>query len=245
MAENNQDFEAIKRVDDSGREYWSARDLMPLLGYGKHWRAFEGVIQKAMISCLKSGTIVERHFTQVRRPLPMPHGGEREGKDYDLWRLACYLIALNADPRKPEVAAVQGYIAVSTRKNEMNQQREEQEERLIAYRQDADATGVQSETEEDLATITFIGIQAEEMIKREYLVVQEAVVQAYDFVGEQVRKALENVRKPLPEDIPSAATLQQIIEERNRAVERRRLKAAEQEQLPALFDPPAKNELSE
>jgi hypothetical protein len=39
-----------------------------------------------------------------------------EYKDYHLSRFACYLIAQNGDPRKPEVVAAQAYFAVSTQK---------------------------------------------------------------------------------------------------------------------------------
>ncbi|MDP3918141.1 MAG: hypothetical protein Q8Q30_03140 [Candidatus Woesebacteria bacterium] len=34
MTENNI-FEQIKKVNEHSQEYWSARDLMPLLGYSR------------------------------------------------------------------------------------------------------------------------------------------------------------------------------------------------------------------
>ena len=39
-------FESIKQINVLGREYWSARDLMPLLGY-QSWQNFDKIIKKA------------------------------------------------------------------------------------------------------------------------------------------------------------------------------------------------------
>jgi len=47
-------FEVLKRTNEFGAEYWSARDLQPLLGYDE-WRKFEGAIQRAVTSCKQSG----------------------------------------------------------------------------------------------------------------------------------------------------------------------------------------------
>ena len=40
-------------IDENGCEYWYARELQVVLNY-KEWRKFEGVIQRAVISCEKS-----------------------------------------------------------------------------------------------------------------------------------------------------------------------------------------------
>ena len=67
VAENNLpqarsvSFEGLKKTNDFGAEYWSARDLQPLLGYN-HWRSFENAVKKAIISCQQSGNDPDHHF---------------------------------------------------------------------------------------------------------------------------------------------------------------------------------------
>ena len=62
MKGKSPDFDSIKQTNVYGIEYWSARDLMPLLGYEKSWQNFEHAIQKAKTACEASGQIVENHF---------------------------------------------------------------------------------------------------------------------------------------------------------------------------------------
>lgn len=60
-------FEGLKQTNAHGAEYWSARDLQPLLGYSQ-WRRFEQAVE------LRSGSA-------------------REIPDYQLSRFAGYLLA--------------------------------------------------------------------------------------------------------------------------------------------------------
>jgi DNA-damage-inducible protein D len=112
-------FEELKQINQYGAEYWSARDLQPLLGYN-HWRSFDNAVTKAITSCEKSGNEPGHHFARARKMITLGKGGEREVPDYHLSRFACYLIAQNGDPRKPEIAHAQKYFAVQTRRQEVS-----------------------------------------------------------------------------------------------------------------------------
>ena len=112
-------FEQLKQQNAHGAEYWSARDLQSLLGYN-HWRSFEKAIAKAVTSCHQSGNDSEHHFARARKMIVVGKGGERDVDDYSLSRFACYLIAQNGDPRKPEIAFAQKYFAIQTRRQELS-----------------------------------------------------------------------------------------------------------------------------
>lgn len=113
-------FDSIKRFDENGFEYWSARDLYLLLGYTK-WERFDIAIQKAIAACssLTPPIPVDEHFPTSWKAITGGHGAKQQVKDYQLSRLACYLIAQNGDTRKPEIAAAQFYFAVQTRRQEL------------------------------------------------------------------------------------------------------------------------------
>jgi DNA-damage-inducible protein D len=110
-------FEAIKHEED-GAEYWSARELLVVLGYAS-WQKFKAVIQDAMKACENSGQAASDHFILTVKMVPIGSGAERGVDDYDLSRYACYLIVQNADPEKPIVALGQTYFASQTRLQEL------------------------------------------------------------------------------------------------------------------------------
>jgi DNA-damage-inducible protein D len=97
-----QSFEGLKQVNDHDAEYWSARDLQPLLGYSLS-RRFEDAINRAQTSCEQSGNEPAYHFAGAGKMVGLGSGSQREVEDYQLSRFACDLIAQNGDPRKPEV----------------------------------------------------------------------------------------------------------------------------------------------
>ena len=122
-------FESIKQITPYGAEYWSARELAPLLGYDR-WERFEDTIERAKAACLNMNQEVEDHLRKGSKMVPIGSNAQREVVDYFLSRFGAYLAAMNGDPRKPEIAAAQAYFAVQTRRAEQwDVLREEQKER--------------------------------------------------------------------------------------------------------------------
>lgn len=116
--QHHQTFEAIRQLDAEGNEYWSARDLQPLLEYSA-WDKFRRVVEKAMEACRQSGHAVEDHFSRAGKMVDIGSGARREVEDILLSRYACYLIVQNGDPAKPVIANGQTYFALQTRRQEL------------------------------------------------------------------------------------------------------------------------------
>jgi len=140
-------FEGHAQQTESGVEYWLARDIQVLLGYAS-WVNFQNVLTKARTACEVSGHQPSDHFVDVSKMVELGSGAQREIEDLMLTRFACYLVAQNGDPAKPEIAFAQSYFAIQTRRAELIEQRMLETERLSARRK-------LTTTEKDLSSVIY------------------------------------------------------------------------------------------
>ncbi|HWX22859.1 MAG TPA: DNA damage-inducible protein D [Candidatus Binatia bacterium] len=129
-------FERIKRVNERGGEFWSARELARVLEYSD-FRNFITVINKARAACANSSRALSDHFVDITEMVGIGSGAWRPIEDWALSRYACYLVIQNADPTKPLVALGQNYFAIQTRRQELadDEALKEEQKRLMLRRE--------------------------------------------------------------------------------------------------------------
>lgn len=140
-------FESFVKKMKNWIEFWFARDLQHLLWYSK-WDNFLNVISKAKTAVENSNEDIDKHFADIRKMVQLWSWSEREINDIMLTRYACYLIAMNWDTTKEEIAFAQQYFALQTRKSEIIEQKLLESERVIARQKLA-------ETEKELSQIIY------------------------------------------------------------------------------------------
>ena len=111
-------FEQIKKTDEKGNEFWTARDMAKVLDY-LEYRNFKPVVDKAKEACKNSGQNPDYHVVAFNERMSFGKGAKREMDSFKLSRYACYLIVQNADPNKEVVASWQTYFAIQTQLQEI------------------------------------------------------------------------------------------------------------------------------
>jgi DNA-damage-inducible protein D len=114
----NSPFDAIKKKTKRGVEFWMARELHPFLGYSD-WRNFLKALERAKMACDGSGEKSKYHFVDTTTLMEIGKEGQRRVSDVFLDRYACYLVAMNSDTSKSEVALAQTYFAIQVRRQEI------------------------------------------------------------------------------------------------------------------------------
>jgi hypothetical protein len=72
------------------------------------------VVRKARTACRNAGHDPGNHFVDVNRMVSLGSGASRNTTDVQMTRFGMYLLAMNGDPEKAEIAAAQRYFAIQT-----------------------------------------------------------------------------------------------------------------------------------
>ena len=105
-------FDAIRRMDENNKEYWSSRDLCNAMGYSTNWK-FQNVINKAIAVANQKEMKIDDHFNQTVDMVKLGSGAYRRVNIFRLSRMACMIIAENADGKKPLVQQAREYFSQS------------------------------------------------------------------------------------------------------------------------------------
>ena len=121
--DKNLSFEDFKQ--ENGITYWWASDLMKMLGY-PNMKSFQKVLDRATKAFVSLNIPHYENIVAVQR--------ENEGEftqDFKLTRFACYMVVMNGDPKKTEVAQAQVYFAQQTRKFELYIENNQEIDRIL------------------------------------------------------------------------------------------------------------------
>ena len=105
-------FDGIRHQSADGSEYWNSRELSDALGYSGYWK-FRTVIDKAIAVANDKGMRIDDHFNQSVSMVRLGSGSFRKVDAFHLSRLACLIIAENADGRKPMVLQARQFLTMN------------------------------------------------------------------------------------------------------------------------------------
>lgn len=101
-------FERIKKRDKKGLEYWTSRELCTALGYSTYQK-FNRTLNKAIAIANKKGCNTTEHFNPTFEMVKLNSDSFRKVENIYLSRIACLMIAENADSKKLQVQMAREY----------------------------------------------------------------------------------------------------------------------------------------
>ena len=116
-------FEDFK--NQNGITFWWASEVMVMLGY-TDIKTFTKVLDRATKAFVSLNIPHYENIIAVKREID-----GKDVQDFKLTRFACYMVAMNGDTKKPEVASAQAYFAEQTRKFELYVQGCQEIDRLL------------------------------------------------------------------------------------------------------------------
>ena len=93
-----------------GQEYWTSRELYAAMGYSTYQK-FSRVISKAIEVAKSKGMDVNDHFNQTVEMVRLGSGTFRKVENLHLSRMACMIVAENADSKKSQVQMAREYFS--------------------------------------------------------------------------------------------------------------------------------------
>jgi DNA-damage-inducible protein D len=119
------DFTIVGEVADAAKTWW-ASDLAQMLGYNDI-TSFAKTIRRAMGACLSANIDCSDEFSKTKRVVD---GNVVD--DFKLTRFACYMVVMNGDSKKPQVARAQVYFAQQAEQFDLILEGKNDVERIIA-----------------------------------------------------------------------------------------------------------------
>lgn len=107
------DFEALKRIDENGVEFWYGHDLANILGYSQFNKMIPA-IERAIESIAKRGINPHAHIQQITEYFINGRGYKVPVNGYRMTRIGAYYVALNGDTGNDAVSTAQAYFIDST-----------------------------------------------------------------------------------------------------------------------------------
>lgn len=163
-------FDAIRQVRLDGSEFWSARDLMPLLGYDR-WENFSRCVDEAQKAAAIAAATDQ--FRDTAKMIETGKGARRQISDVEMTRYGAYMVAMSCDGRKPEVAHAKTYFAVRTHEAETSAALPQSREERLALAV-LDAQQMITERDEQLAAVQGEKKVLESVIERDAPLVAKA-----------------------------------------------------------------------